>query len=296
MPLFAYGASRLIGEGALSQSMPEFPAASLFDDDAHLVNAEEWLLRTDYVEQGQSKKNGERKTQKVIGLLLELFAGEVKEIKIDKEDGNPKVLFLTQFGWVRLHNLSLGYKSLIAWMVDLAARMMERYPDSKKPLEEPAIVLVDEIDLHLHPSFQRRLTGWLSGIFKKTQFIVTAHSPLVAQAGAEANIILLTRENDTVRVSQNPVDIRQWRIDQILTSDLFGLSSPHSQSTEAMLSERRSILEKAAPKAAESKKLKNLDAEIEKMPIGDTQSEIEGFELMKEFARQLSAKKQRGEL
>ena len=297
MPLFAYGASRIIGEGSLSKSKSDSTIESLFNDNFQLINAEEWLLQTDYMERASSKKNGTNKTQKVIDLLLELFQDEVTDIKIDVEE-SPRVLFKTQFGWVRLHDLSLGYKSLIAWMVDLASRMMERYPypEFKNPLEQPAIVLVDEIDLHLHPSFQRRLVGWLTGIFKQTQFIVTAHSPIVAQSGAHTNIILLTRDGDNVKVSQNPVDIRQWRVDQILTSDLFGLPSALSEETESKMATRRNILAKPKLTSADKKQLNSLNQELEKMPIGDTQSEIEGFAVMKEFARQLSAKKQRGEI
>ncbi len=101
--------------------------------------------------------------------------------------------------WVSLRDLSLGYQTLIAWMVDLAHRLFERYPDCDNPLEQPAIVLVDEIDLHLHPKWQRTVISRLTRIFKQTQFIVTAHSPLIVQsAPKDANIVLLKREGDQV--------------------------------------------------------------------------------------------------
>ena len=69
----------------------------------------------------------------------------------------PKVFFKTPYGDVRLHELSLGYKTLIAWMVDFANGLFDEYPESKDPLAEPAVCLVDEIDLHLHPKFQRTI-------------------------------------------------------------------------------------------------------------------------------------------
>ncbi len=71
---------------------------------------------------------------------------------------------------------------MIAWVIDFASRMVDRYPDSPDPLAEPAVVLVDEIDLHLHPKWQRELIGFLTERFPNTQFIVTAHSPLIVQA------------------------------------------------------------------------------------------------------------------
>gem|GEM_PF-4408421 len=67
---------------------------------------------------------------------------------------------------------------------------------------------------------------FLSGIFKQTQFIVTAHSPLIVQsAPEEANIVLLKRQGDHVIIHNNEQLIKGWRIDQVLTSDLFDLPS-----------------------------------------------------------------------
>lgn len=59
-------------------------------------------------------------------------------------------------------------------------------------------MLVDEIDLHLHPKWQRTIIRYLTDIFTSTQFIVTAHSPLIVQAVIDANVILLQREEDHV--------------------------------------------------------------------------------------------------
>jgi hypothetical protein len=130
---------------------------------------------------------------------------QIKEILIDilpdvddiafttpsEQQPSPGVRFRTPYGLVSLRDLSLGYRTLIAWMVDFASRMFDRYPNSPNPLTEPAIVLVDEIDLHLHPKWQRSLIGFLSKRFPNTQFIVTAHSPLVVQAASNANVVLL---------------------------------------------------------------------------------------------------------
>jgi predicted ATP-binding protein involved in virulence len=70
---------------------------------------------------------------------------------------------------------------MIAWTVDLASRLFASYPESQNPLAEPAVVLVDEVDLHLHPKWQRELRSHLTERFPGTQFVVTAHSPLVVQ-------------------------------------------------------------------------------------------------------------------
>ncbi len=88
-------------------------------------------------------------------------------------------------------------------MTDLANRLSERYSESDNPLSEPAIVLVDEIDLHLHPRWQKSIIRHLTDIFRQTQFIVTAHSPLIVQSAQDANIVLLRREGDQVIIHNN---------------------------------------------------------------------------------------------
>nr|WP_239015299.1 AAA family ATPase [Archangium violaceum] len=143
-----------------------------------------------------------------------------------------------------MRNLSLGYRTLIAWMVDLASRLFERYPESPNPLAEPAVVLVDEIDLHLHPTWQRQLIGYLTERFPNTQFIVTAHSPLVVQSATDANIVVLKREGDHVVIDNDVESIRGWRVDQLLTSDLFGLETARPPQLEDFLKARTALLSK----------------------------------------------------
>ena len=77
-------------------------------------------------------------------------------------------------GEIELSELSLGYKTMFAWSIDLALRLYQANPKSENPLEEPCVVLIDEIDLHLHPRWQRQLKDFLTKHFPKAQFICTA--------------------------------------------------------------------------------------------------------------------------
>jgi len=203
----------------------------------------------------------------------------------------PQVEFRTPYGWVGIQDLSLGYRTLIAWVVDLAYRLFERYPDSPNPLAEPAIVLVDEIDLHLHPKWQRSLMSYLTERFPNTQFIVTAHSPLIVQAATDANIVLLRREGDHVVIDNDVEAIRGWRIDQVLTSDLFGLETARPPEYDELLAERNRILGKAKLTAKDRKRLKELDSAIGDLPTGETPEEIEAMDIIRETA---AALKQQG--
>ena len=78
--------------------------------------------------------------------------------------------------------LSDGYKTLLSLVIDLASRMALANPHMANPLESPATVLIDEIDLHLHPEWQRRVIGDLLRAFPNTQFILTTHSPYIVES------------------------------------------------------------------------------------------------------------------
>jgi predicted ATP-binding protein involved in virulence len=167
-------------------------------------------------------------------------------------------------------------------MVDFASRMVERYPDSQDPLSEAAIVLVDEIDLHLHPKWQRSLMAYLSERFPNTQFIVTAHSPIFVQAAADANIVVLRRseEKGHVVIDNSPQAIRGWRLDQILTSDLFGLPSARGPEMEKLLEQRTKLLSQPELSKADKKKLEELERKIGFLPVGETADEAKTSELL----------------
>jgi predicted ATP-binding protein involved in virulence len=291
---FAYGASRRMGETSLSEKGND-AFASLFNDNAELTNAEEWLLQADYTAHAATNASARRQAgnrrDEIKEVLLKLLpdVSDIRFAQLTEKQQKPSVEVKTPYGWVAIQELSLGYKTLIAWMVDFASRMFERYPDSPNPLAEPAVVLVDEIDLHLHPRWQRTLMGYLSERFPNTQFIATAHSPLVVQAAQDANIVLLRREGDHVVIENNVEAVRNWRVDQILTSDLFGLESARPPETEKLLEEKTKILSKARLTKKDRERLKELEEEIGSLPTGETPEEIEAMNVIRRAAERLKA-------
>src|SRR5262249_2207174 len=123
------------------------------------------------------------------------------------------VLVRTLDGAVPLKKLSFGYQTMMAWIGDIALRLFVAHPTSRNPLHSPAIVVIDEIDLHLHPKWQRELRGLLTENFPNVQFIATAHSPLIAQAFLDANLAVISRDGDHSIIENDPVSIANWRID-----------------------------------------------------------------------------------
>ncbi len=238
--IFCYGASRKMSTLALSESEEKRPHANLFEHQ-DLPNMEDWLLNLFLAE-----KLGQPEARVVLDLAKKVLASsllpDVREVNLNsREKGTAFVNFaefLTDFGWIRLRDLGYGYQTMIAWVLDLVKRMVERYPDSPNPLAEPAIVLVDEIDLHLHPDWQRKIIAHLTKHFPNTQFIVTAHSPLIVQSAEEVNIVILKKEGESVQIEQPKIrSFRGWTVEEILT-DLMDLEGQTMSKTYLDLMEQ----------------------------------------------------------
>jgi predicted ATP-binding protein involved in virulence len=288
---YGYGANRRMGKTSLSEALSADSCASLFHDSETLINAEEWLLQADYAVARSTSKHKTRLEQRLslIKEILKHLLPDVSDIRIASFDDNilpPIAKFRTPYGWVPLKNLSLGYKTVIAWTVDLAAKLMDRYPLSADPLAEPAVVLVDEIDLHLHPKWQRTIISFLSVRFPNTQFIVTAHSPLVVQAAKNANIVLLRREGDHVVIDNDPEIIDNWRVEQVLAS-VFELPSPHSPEIEPLIERRRKLLAKSKLTAKDERELKKLEEQIGTIPTAESPEDIRAMDIIRKAAKLL---------
>lgn len=286
----AYGASRRIGDRWIEDRDVHDSGESLFSADVPLVNAVEWLLQADYAARGTGGKRAVRRRDAVKQALIDLLpdVSAIREAGLDEEPRpRPRVEVHTPYGWVSIRALSLGYQTMIAWIVDLASRMFEVYADSDDPLAEAAIVLVDEIDLHLHPRWQRQITSHLDTLFPNVQFIVTAHSPLVVQAPGVSNVAVLRRNGDHVEILNDPDEVRGWRVDQILTSDLFGLESARPVDVERDLERQRQLLLLDDPTEAEQQELRELDTRLAKLPPGELPRDREAWSLAYDLAKKL---------
>lgn len=97
-----------------------------------------------------------------------------------------------------LDQLSGGYRIILALAADLARRMAQGNPHRDDPLACEAVVLIDEIELHLHPEWQQRVLDDLLRTFPNTQFLVSTHSPQVLTTVSPRRIVKLSRENGTI--------------------------------------------------------------------------------------------------
>jgi len=288
---YGYGATRRMSQTSLSENYFSEHSASLFSDNATLINAEEWLLQTDYAVKSASGKMRTRLKKQLNHIIeiLKRILPDIENVRIiptSEEQDFPRAEFFTPYGWVRLSSLGLGYRTTISWIVDLAVRLFKRYPDSEDPLAETAIVLVDEIDLHMHPTWQRTIMEFLTERFPNTQFIVTAHSPLVVQAAQNANIVLLRREGDRVVIDNDPEIIENWRVDQVLTS-VFEMPSARPAKIEPWLKRRKEILTQANISEDDQAELDRLEEQIGAIPTAEDVEDIKAMDIIRRAAKLL---------
>jgi predicted ATPase len=288
--VYGYGALRRLGKGSLEDTRELDACATLFDDEKTLLNAEEWLREADYAAAKSNDPAAMERLAKIIDLLKKLLP-DLEDIRIEARGAKvPIPEAQTPFGWVPVRALSTGYRSVVAWVVDFASRLIDRYSELTNPFQGSAIVLVDQIDLYLHPKWQRELMERLTRLFPNTQFIVTAHSPLIIQATPDANIAVLQRKGDEVHIINNPEDVRGWRTDQLLASELFEFPQTRDAVTERLLSERRRLLEKHPRTPQEEASLAELEEKAVQVPEVDSSWDIKAMQVIREAAAKAQVK------
>ena len=183
--------------------------------------------------------------------------------------------------------LSLGYRTIAGWVMDLAWRFLDRYPDSPNPLAEPGIVFIDEIDLHLHPLWQREIISVLSSLFPATQFIATSHSPLIVQAPETANLVLLQKRDDNVEIVNDPGIPRNLRVDQILTSLLFRVPSSRNKRIQGLIAQRAELIDKAQRSREEDLLLNDIRQQLDELPTAQDPDNQVAMDRIRQFANRL---------
>lgn len=231
LSVFAYGVSRYPAHTALNERESK-PYKTLFSTEARLSDLEEWLLKLDYLsrmDDEKSQREGRKRLDSVRRLLQSSLFPEVLDVTFEASGGTDSqviVKFVTKDGTVRFDELGFGYQTSLTWLTDFCKRMFELYPESENPLHEEAVVLVDELDLHLHPKWQRDIVPTLSKEFPNVQFIITTHSPHVLQSMEDVNLYVLKRRKEDGEVAFKHCprsDFRGWTVEDIL-SETMGLN------------------------------------------------------------------------
>lgn len=242
--LFAYGANR---NNNCQMKEDESGYLTIFNPSWDLKNPIEWLKYLDHSEKSD-KKNivSVEIAKKLLNGLLD------KDVEIDISP--ETVIFKERGSLVTFEQLSAGYKGVITIIADLLVRLSENQPQVIKINEFKGIVLIDEVELHLHPKWKYNFVKRLRDIFPKIQFIMTTHSPTVLLgASKEAVFYKIYKENGEVKIS-NQMANEGYTNNSLISSPLFDLGTITSRDYDKTVSSDDYIYDKIHQKISEKLK------------------------------------------
>ena len=176
--------------------------------------------------------------------------------------------FWTRDGAVPLNVLSQGTQSIIQWLAHLLIGYAEYYDYPRDLANRPGILIVDEIDAHLHPSWQRRLIPTLTKHFPNLQIFCSTHSPLMLAGLKTGQVQLFKRdEKGKVTVSRNEEDIIGWSSDEILRSFL-DVPDPTDLETTNRIQRLETLSHEERLSAEETKELERLRKTVSQDLLG----------------------------
>jgi WD40 repeat protein len=202
------------------------------DPDSRLDSVKQRFINCDYlIKDAQAKgkdASAYRRLQNDLARAMEVLTDGLA-VRFGGVDARNNVVFVkTADGRLPIEALSQGTGALIGWVSFIIQRLHDTAAEGEVPLKRNAIVLVDELDAHLHPDWQQQLTSRLGALFPRVQFLGTTHSPLIAGGMAQRQVTVLRRQGGLVvkvPLPGDPGEVIRGRADQLLTGRLFGLAT-----------------------------------------------------------------------
>ena len=250
-----YGAFRHLGNtgtrrpGRSRYSKLAQQVSSLFDETVPLADAIDWLIEQ-HLYQLENRPGAGHLLEIMMAVLSDGLLPDGFEVRRVDSDG---LWVRNDSGEFPLREMSDGYRSVTALVVDIVRQMAAAYPNMKlnwrdgiPELPYPGVILIDEIDAHLHVRWQKVIGQWLKSHFPQIQFIVTTHSPYICQSADPGGLILLPSalEDGPPRILEPDLYRRviYGSGDDAVVTDLFGVATPYSAEAER-LRERLADLE-----------------------------------------------------
>jgi len=217
--LFAYGSNR---NNSCKMEIDKTGYLTLFDYSIDLNNPIEWLK-----ELYNANKSGENTTislDKSINIIKKILQ---KDVDILVSYNN--VEFKEKGTIVDFDQLSAGYRSVIIIVCDILKRLSQNQRNIKNIADFQGIVLIDEVELHLHPKWKYEFISTLRDILPNIQFIVTTHSPtVILGASKEAVFYKIFKEEGNITISDQ-IENKGYTNNTIISSPLFDLDTMASR-------------------------------------------------------------------
>jgi predicted ATP-binding protein involved in virulence len=164
------------------------------DSSMDVKSIQQWCMKQEVM----AVNKGKVREYETFKSIISQFMKEINEL-----DEMPEIYYSPQFSELvykdskeemAISKLSAGYQSLLWMIMDLAYRECLLNPELSDKSQIKGIVLIDEVDMHLHPKWQWNIIKALRTTFENVQFIIATHSPIVISSAKEANLILLDEE------------------------------------------------------------------------------------------------------
>jgi predicted ATP-dependent endonuclease of OLD family len=230
---------------------------TLFNADAQLNSLSSWAMNLDYRSGGSELS--------VIKNTLNYFLEGFKFHSIDKK--NKTILFSEGKNLLKLESLSDGYQNMAAWVGDLLFRLTETFNDYKSPLKARGLLLIDEIDLHLHPKWQRKLLDFINTKLPNMQVIATTHSPLTAQQAGENELFALKKEKGVVELIPFVGNPQTLLLHQMLMSPVFGLETDESFEVQKQKEKYKTLKSKSTRTSKEKRELSHIGVGLKSISV-----------------------------
>ena len=273
----------LSGKLEEEQSYPELTkrltlasdSASLVSDEAVIQEIVDLDYRS-YLRDDPARRNIIVQIGEIASEITDGFPIQFSGVGEDDDGFFPE--FSTVDGFVPLNTLSQGTQSIVQWLAHLLIGYAYYYDYPKTLKDKPGVLIVDEIDAHLHPSWQRRIIPALTKHFPNLQIFCSTHSPLMLAGLKAGQVQLLQRdENNKVTVSRNEDDLVAWSADEILRNFL-GVRDPTDQETVNQLERLRELQGKRDLSPEESEELESLSDEVsEDLLNGPVAAQVDRF-------------------
>lgn len=213
---------------------------TMFLEDATLGECELWLTDLNH-----KKLEGRPNETHILDQVLKLLNDEFLRNGLRVQNVDSEGLWLSDASNIvlPLADMSEGYRAALAMLVDILRHIVNVYgheglvkeSEGRLVVPHPGVVLIDEMDSHLHPEWQRSIGFWLKERFPNIQFIVTTHSPLVCQAADEKGIFHLPAPGTGDPFQLNVEDY--WNIVRSTPNEIYvspAFAMPYTRSPKAV--------------------------------------------------------------
>lgn len=292
-PVFAYGAFRQYQKRSPPAHEADHAIINLFETDRLLANPEHWLLGLE----GEDFNDVARALKIIMSV-----DGDIKVI--DKApDGKSCLIVTVPAGVVTrtpLNDVSSGYRTILAMVCDIMQRLMDRrvHPRFQGLEHAQAVVLIDEVEAHLHPRWKIQIMHVLRKALPKVTFIAISHDPLCLRGMQKGEVVVVQRRSKAggaktqyatciEQLSDLP-DSSRLTIEQLLTSDFFNLMSTDQPEMEKQLASVADLLSKRKNRevvtAQEQRVMAYFEDEVnDALPVGTSEAQRVVQEAVAEF-------------